>query len=203
MYQSFLQSFKSEISEAPIDANSSKSVSNSLIENLFTECGGRNFSNGAYKIHTRGSSLHWTSMVCDFFPEYNGRIIPFGFDWMGRQFCADKHNENNIFMLDPATAEAFELSINVEVFHNRELVDDSDSYLDEAKFKQAVEKLHVARLEYSECIGYKIPLFLNGKDDLDNLEVADNEIYWEFQSQIHRQIKNLPPGTKIDSVTIE
>lgn len=26
----------------------------------------------------------------------------------------------------------------------------------------------------------KVPLFLNGEDELDNLEVSDMEVYWEI-----------------------
>lgn len=35
-------------------------------------------------------------------------------------------------------------------------------------------------LKYNECAGYKIPLFLNGDDIVDNLEVSDMEVYWEI-----------------------
>jgi hypothetical protein len=35
-------------------------------------------------------------------------------------------------------------------------------------------------LKYDQCVGYKVPLFLNGQDELENLEVSDMEVYWEI-----------------------
>lgn len=35
-------------------------------------------------------------------------------------------------------------------------------------------------LPINKCVGYKVPLFLNGEDDIENLEVSDMEVYWEI-----------------------
>ncbi len=35
-------------------------------------------------------------------------------------------------------------------------------------------------LPHNKCVGYKVPLFLNGEDDIENLEVSDMEVYWEI-----------------------
>ena len=35
-------------------------------------------------------------------------------------------------------------------------------------------------LKHNECAGYKVPLFLNGDDVVDNLEISDMEVYWEI-----------------------
>lgn len=39
-------------------------------------------------------------------------------------------------------------------------------------------------LLHSQCAGYKVPLFLNGQDTLDNLEVSDMEVYWEIMAPL-------------------
>jgi hypothetical protein len=52
--------------------------------------------------------------------------------------------------------------------------------------------LRVSSINYKECIGYKVPLFLGGKDTTDNFEIADLEVYWEITCQLYHQVKDLP-----------
>jgi len=203
MYQDFLRSYHPTVSIIQEGDKSLGVFSNSQVNDLFLECGGCVFRKGVYKTHTHGSSFYWTSVIVELFQDYKDRIIPFGFDWMGRQFAVDIRDGNKLFMFDPATVEAFELPQDLYSFHNRELVDDGDLYFDESKYKKALTKLNRSEIDYTECVGYKVPLFLNGKDDLENLEIGDNEVYWSFQSQIYQQVKKLPPGTKINSIKFE
>jgi hypothetical protein len=203
MYKNFLLNYESKVSLFNDDSKSLGVFSNIQVNDLFRECGGSVFRNGTYKTHNHASSFYWTSIISELFQDYKSRIIPFGFDWMGRQFSVDTERENNLLMFDPATVEVFEFSQNLYTFHNLELVDDSESYFDEVKFKKALIKSNLSEIGYHECIGYRVPLFLNGKDEIDNLEIVDNEVYWAFQNQIYQQIKNLPPGTKINSIRFE
>jgi hypothetical protein len=62
--------------------------------------------------------------------------------------------------------------------------------------------LKIQKIPYQECVGYRVPLFLNGKDAVSNQELIDTEVYWETQCQLYNQIKKLPDGTKIGSVKI-
>lgn len=43
-------------------------------------------------------------------------------------------------------------------------------------------------LPHDKCIGYKVPLFLNGDDDISNLEVSDMEVYWGIMAQLICQL---------------
>ncbi len=52
------------------------------------------------------------------------------------------------------------------------------------------------------CVGFGKPLFLNGAYDVSNLELIDGEVYWVLHGQLLQQTRNLPKGTKIDSVII-
>lgn len=167
---------------------------------LFEECGGRCYGRGLYKIHSLGSSLHWSMLIGKYFPGYARRILPFGFDWMGRQFCIDKTNEKIIFMFDPATAEDFEVHTTLAEFHNSDLVRDRDNTVAERLFHEALKYLGLLKIQYQECLGYKIPLFLSGEDKVTNYEVIDVEVSWEFQLQIYAQTRDLKPGTKIGDV---
>ena len=53
-----------------------------------------------------------------------------------------------------------------------------------------------------QSVGYKLPLFLNGKADSSNYEIVDTKVYWDIQYQIFNQIKDLPEGTRISNVAI-
>jgi hypothetical protein len=176
---------------------------NTEIQTLFEECGGYSFKNGLYKVHNPDSSVHWSSIIGNYFAQYKGRIIPFGYDWLGRQFAVDVARKNFILMFDPSTAESLELNQNIVSFHNLDLVDDIDSFLSEEHFHKVIKTMGLKEVKYGECIGHKISLFLNGSDTIDNYEIIDMEVYWEFECQIYLQIKNLPPGTKINSVKFE
>jgi hypothetical protein len=120
-----------------------------------------------------------------------------------RQFAADVNRTDFILMFDPSTAEALELQQNIASFHNEELVNDRESYLTQSSFDKLLGVLRIEELPFNKCLGYKVPLFLGGKDKLDNYELSDLEVYWDFQSQIYHQIKDLPPGTKINSIKLE
>jgi len=160
------------------------------------------FRGGLYRTHAIISSIHWAIIIENYFPAYLGKIIPFGYDWMGRQFCNYKGDPNLILMFDPATVEGYELEQNIIDFHNVDLVEDRESMLSDLLFDQVKRSLKIQKIPYQECVGYRVPLFLNGKDAVSNQELIDTEVYWETQCQLYNQIKNLPDGTKIGSVKI-
>jgi hypothetical protein len=176
-----------------------KNIPEPLFE-LMQECGGCSFWGGLYRIHSTTSSVHWAIIIENYYPTYLGKIIPFGYDWMGRQFCNYKGEPNLILMFDPATVEDYKLERNVIDFHNIDLVDNRESMLSDLLFKQVKHFLKIEKVAYQECIGYRVPLFLNGMDEFPNQEIIDMEVYWETQCQLYKQIKDLPEGTKIGSI---
>ena len=170
---------------------------------FFNECGGCSFNLGLYRTHNFNSSLRWAINISDFFPKYKHKIIPFGYDWVGRQFAIDTQKKGVIYMFDPATAEDFELEQSLAQFHNEDLVYDRETTLAEQTFIEVLKILNIKEVDYDACAGYKIPLFLGGMDDIKNYELSEIEVYWEIQRQIYMQIKDLPPGTKINSIKFD
>src|SRR5438045_7272277 len=79
--------------------------------------GGNTFNNGLYRVHSFKSSLKWASIIADSFSAYRHKIYPFGFDWMGRQFCTNTSSDA-IFMFDPATFEDLKSEEGIISFHN-------------------------------------------------------------------------------------
>ena len=47
------------------------------------------------------------------------------------------------------------------------------------------------------------PLALGAKDDLENVDVTDASVHISIHGQVHRQVKDLPPGTPISDIKIE
>ena len=176
---------------------------NADIKTLFEECGGQSIRQGLYHVYDADTSLRWSEIIGNYFEQYKGRIIPFGYDWAGRQYAMEIVKGDNILMFDAATAEQSALSQNIVSFHNYDLVDDIDSFFSENHFYQVLHAMGLTEIKYGSCIGHKVPLFLNGLDAVENYEVVNTEVYWEFQCQIYSQIKNLPPGTKINSIKFE
>lgn len=199
MFDDFKKNVKVE-TVAVIENEDLISNINNDLKTLFFECGGCSFNNGLYRIHNPNSSLHWAIIIGNYYPKYKGRIIPFAYDWMGRHFTTDVNRENCILMFDPATGEDFELNENLLLFHNESLVYERESVLAEQLFNKVINVLSVSKINYNDCIGYKVPLFLGGSDTLNNYELSNMEVYWEIQCQLYLQIKDLPPGTKIDSI---
>ena len=167
---------------------------------LFAECGGVTINKGLYRVHSRISSQHWSDIIRRHFPELKKMVLPYGHDWLGRQYCVIQGVENVLVMFDPSTVEYFQMAGDLKDFHNRDLVDDRDDTVSEVGFNAALKKMNVTELVIDKCVGYKVPLFLGGKDDYTNYEIVDIEVYWEMQCQIFKQIKDLPPGTKVSSI---
>lgn len=168
--------------------------------NFFDNYGGASFDRGIFKIHSKSSSFYWTNIITEFFPKYKGKICCFAFDWMGRQFAIDLHDDDKNYLFDPATGEDFELEQTLYGFFNEELVDYRDDTLVPDDFIFVLNKLNLDLLMPDKCIGYKKLLFLGGDDNLDNTEVIDMDVYWDLNYQIYSRINNMEEGSIIDKI---
>lgn len=202
MYEYFLQ--KNEIDPKNSDSSLSTSISiDERLINLFAECGGTSISRWLYKVHTPFSFELWRPILNTYFPNFKNTILPFGFDWLGRQYCILSGKDNIIVMLDPADIEGYTPEGNLDVFHNTDLVDDRDETVSEVAYGEFLKEKGINKLSYNECAGHKIPLFLDGIDDFSNYHVVDLEVHWEIQYQLYVQVRNLPQGTPINTIKFE
>ena len=53
-----------------------------------------------------------------------------------------------------------------------------------------------------QCFSYTIPPVLGGAIEPSNVEVVDASVHFSIAGQIHRQVKDLPPGTPVGDVKI-
>ena len=153
--------------------------------------GGNSFRGGVYRIHAPQEIEHWTAIAEDAFPDYRGRILCFGYDWLGRQFALDRRSDSggqsHVLLMDLGFGEVLNIPASFEEFHNGELVDFADAALAEPFYKKGLSSSGRAP-GLDECVGYRVPPHLGGKDEVSNLEVTDMAVYWGLLGQITSRI---------------
>ena len=172
---------------------------------FMTKYSGVSVAGGLYRIHEVEKIERWNGIISDAFPKFHSNLSCFGFDWLGRQFALDGERLTaggpEILMFEPGTGEVLEVPATFISFHNEEIIDYRNEALASDFFKEWSRNNQV-QLTPRECVGYKLPLFLGGTDNVDNLEVIDMEVYWVLCGQLFNQTRKFPPGTTIKKITI-
>ena len=153
------------------------------VDSFLKQMSGRSFKEGIYRIHNYDEIKKWTKIVEDAFQKYTGHIRVFGYDWLGRQFAINI-DTNTILLFEPGTGEVLDIPVDFYDFHNVEIAEYHEDSLASHFFEEWYESSKECTLLHNECAGYKVPLFLNGNDDINNLEVSDMEVYWGVMSQL-------------------
>jgi Domain of unknown function (DUF1851) len=165
---------------------------------------GCSFNDGIYRLHDEGTGPRGEAWITESFPRFASRACPFGYDWLGRQFAVDSERLEGgqplVLLFEPGTGEVLEIPFSFARFHEEldELREPALAGSFFASWAQANPAL--LPLDVAQCAGYKVPLFLGGKDTLDNLEVIDLEVYWSVSGQLRQGTEALPPGTSIGQV---
>jgi hypothetical protein len=60
----------------------------------------------------------------------------------------------------------------------------------------------LGELATGECYRCKVPLSIGGELSPENFERTDLQTHYSVLGQLHRQTRNLPPGTKINRIKI-
>lgn len=166
---------------------------------------GTTFDNGLYRVHDASSAPLAHALLRAAFPEFSSRAVPFGYDWLGRQFAVDagrlSHDEPLVLMFETGTGEALEVPYSFKQFH--QMLDEvrEPALADSFFRKWAALHPETLPLQRSQCVAYRIPLFLGGSDGLENLELADLDVYWTLFAQLRQQTRGQPPGTRIRGVS--
>lgn len=150
-----------------------------------------NFGNGIYRVFENEEIDKWKRIIGEAYSDLEGKFIPFAYDWLGRCFAIDERpnsaHKNQILLFEIGTADVLEIPYDIISFHNEEIPQNTNACLAKDFFDnwQSVNKI---KLSHSDCVGYKIPLFLGGTDTIDNFEISDMEVYWHILSEIKSQI---------------
>ncbi|MFI2362996.1 T6SS immunity protein Tdi1 domain-containing protein [Promicromonospora sp. NPDC019610] len=193
----------SESNNTPWLANSA--VGTEGYVDFVREFAGISFAGGLYRVHNSASGARALDFVGGAFPEFRNRAFPFGFDWLGRQFALDFSRTSDgqplVVLLEPGTGEALEIPVTFLTFHEEELIDFADAALARNFFQEWIAmQPDVEPLSHDKCVGYRVPLFLGGKDVVENLEVSDIDVYWSICGQLRNGTRNLPPGTSVNEI---
>ena len=168
--------------------------------NLMDQLAGTSFESGLYRVIRASDVNEWNGRVAVAFPEFSGRTTCFGFDWLGRVFAVDpkrpEGGQPGVVMFEPGTGEALEVPCNIASFHDEEVIEHQGAALASDFHKRWLANGGAAP-QYGQCVGYKRPLFLEGADELDNLELSDIDVYWHLMGQLIAKARGLPPGTPI------
>lgn len=172
-------------------------------EDFMREHAGATFNEGVYRVHSLEARARLTCLVEQAYPMYRGQFAVFGCDWLGRQFALDSQRRENgqplVVMYEPGTGQALEIPATFQGFHDEVLSLESDAALADVFFQDWLRAGHRGPRP-AECVGYKVPLFLNGEDTIDNLELTAMELSWELTAQLLAKTRGLPAGTPIRSV---
>lgn len=173
------------------------------LEQILDSFGGKTFNHGLYRVLRSDQILKVKRAMENAFPEYRGRIVPFAFDWLGRHFVIDlarmQKGRNLVMMLEIGAGEAMEIPASLLDFHDIELVKYANDALS-VPFWHQWRTLNPVDLTFTDCAGYKVPLFLGGADDIANLEVIDLDVYVEICGQLRNKIRTLQEGQSIQTV---
>jgi len=163
------------------------------------------YLDGAYRVHRPDDVARFTKLAADAFPEFEGRITCFGSDWLGRQFANDRGRLTDgapqVLMLEPGTGQALEIPVDQAAFHEEELVQEPDAAVAYSFFRDWKANGGVTP-SYEECVGYQMPLYLGGTDDLRNLQLTGLDVYWTLSAQLLARTRGLPVGTGVSGITI-
>jgi len=164
---------------------------------------GKSLCNGLYRVMEPADVERWGRKLGKTFPSFAGAITAFAVDWLGRVFALDSRREVNgkpgVTIFEPGTGHALEVPCDIESFHNEELVEFRDAALAETFFNDWARAGGLAPA-YSQCVGYKQPLFLGGGDTVENLELIDIDVYWMISAQLILKLRNVVSGTAINVI---
>jgi hypothetical protein len=209
VFERFAEQFKLTSCNHTVDVNNA-TLKNILSKvrggiEFFCKFEGSSFNDGLYRVYQIAEIQQWTQIVGNTFPLFKGKIICYAYDWLGRQFALNLNqildDEPSLLMFDIGTGEILEIATSFQDFHNL-IVDHTDEILALNLFTQC--KIAIGNtIKSDECIGYKIPLFLNGKEEISNMEITSMKLYWELFGQIFNQVKKLPPGSKVSNIKLQ
>ena len=163
--------------------------SGDLYNDFVSQLGGKRFGDGIFNSFSRDNLEQWTEIVCGAFPEFRNLFKIFGYDWLGRCFAIDlrKNTYGNILMFEIGTNDVLEIPCVFETFLNEEIPLYTDACLAKSFFDEWMIFFGKA-ISYGRCASYRIPLFLGGEDNLNNLEDSDMEVYWDIITQIKSRL---------------
>ncbi|MFC6562315.1 T6SS immunity protein Tdi1 domain-containing protein [Actinoplanes utahensis] len=171
-----------------------------LLRSCFEEMGGSTLAAGFLRFHSPSSAEASTIRCATLIEGFGGRFYCFSVDWLGRELAVDLRKPGaDVILVDPGGAEY--LDPETSLFQWHDVVASDDDPLAYPFYKEWREaNANVGPLGFNQCIGYSVPLFLGGQDEVGNLALIDREFYFETCTQLAKGARSLPPGATIESI---
>ncbi|MEZ6129830.1 MAG: DUF1851 domain-containing protein [Planctomycetaceae bacterium] len=180
-------------------------VTNKDVRLVVERLGGKTFNDGLYRVAQADEIDAISEFILEGFPEFENRVTPFAFDWLGRVFAVDQHRVEEghaqVVMIEFGAGEAMQIPCSAIDFHEQELINFADDALSLPFFNEW-KSTHGEAIPYAKCVGYRTPLFLGGSDTLENLELSDRSVYWHFCGQLRAQAMSMRDGQKIGRIEL-
>ncbi len=141
------------------------------------------FGNGLFRVVDSNNLEYFKGLVQSCFPELADDIRVIGFDWLGRIFISSESNDITTYMCDAGSHEILEIPLGIKDFLNHEIPEYPDELFALEFYKKYISQVGITP-SYNQCIGYKVPLFLGGLDDLSNIEQVDLDVFWTIMAQL-------------------
>lgn len=153
---------------------------------------GKQFGNGMFNVFWEKDMQQWRDNVCMAYPMIEGEIEVFGYDWLGNCFgiCKNENEDEQVYLYEIGTGEILIVANSFEEFINEEIPNNTQACLAEKFYEEWLDSSGI-EVKYDKCIGYKIPLFMGGEDNINNLEENDLDVYWGVLSQIMRTMRGI------------
>ena len=140
------------------------------------------------------SNVDMNSLLSDWRWIVPENLEPFMVSSMGDMFL--RSPKDQIFWLNTCTGKIEQIALNIEEFNNLIKTEEKAIawfYADLIGEMKACGQI----LGKNQCYSYVYPPFLGGSYELSNIEITDIYVHFGIIGQIHKQIKDLLPGTKI------
>jgi len=165
--------------------------------------GGCTFDRGFYRVNTRTVVDQAGYWCADLLPGMTGKLFCFAFDWLGRALAIDlrEGNAEQVVLVDPGGGDMLESGMSLSEFHETAMVQEDPlarPFYEE--WRSTVPD--VGDIAPQDCAGYRVPLFLGGQDEVDNIELVPLGVYWSISAQLYRGVRKLKPGTTIRQIHI-
>lgn len=122
-------------------------------------------------------------------PEAEG-LVAFAYDWLGRLYGLDRlgawGRAGHVVRLVPGTGDIEAADIALSDFLYSKLPADHEDLPSEAYWRDWLS-VGGRPLATDECVGYRVPLFLGGEDDVPNLEIVPLRSYLSLCGQLASQ----------------
>lgn len=150
--------------------------------------GGGVYGGGVFSVLSERDVETWRKTITDFYQDFRNRITPFAFDWLGRCFAEDSMDKNHVLMFEIGTANVLIIPADILTFLNSEIPNNSEACLALGAYHSWLSQRNPP-VTYGQCVGYKIPLFLGGKDAFENMELSSLDVYWNIMGQVMLQTR--------------